>query len=586
LKERLPEYMIPSYMMELDFLPLTNNGKINRTALPEPDINGLISSDYVEAQTALQETLVTIWREVLGVETIGIHDNFFDLGGHSLKATVVMSDIHKLLQIEVPLKEIFTSPTIFELSNYIEKKSTVNVYETIEPCEEQDFYETSSAQKRMYSVQQLDRCSTAYNMPGIFELEGEVDQHRIETVFQQLVKRHEALSTSYETVDGEIVQKIWPNEEFQLIFRELPASDIADIAKSFIQPFELDQAPLFRVELAVVSGKQYLMIDMHHIISDGVSMSLLLKEFTKLYNGEILEPLRIQYKDFAQWQNAYLRSGGLEQQAAYWKEQFQGNVPVLHLPYDYERPAIQSFEGDSVHFTLDEEMTEGLRGVAREEGATLHMVLLSAFNILLSKYSGQEDIVIGVPVAGRPHTDLQNMMGMFVNTLAMRNQPGKEKTFKEFLKEVKENSLQAYDNQSYQLEELIENIAIKRDISRNPLFDVIFNLNNIEYEMDLKLEGFDLKQVKLESNLSRVDLSLAGFESDSEIHLKLVYSTKLFKKHTIQRTLEDLNTILTEISKDSSIVLEEIQLFNSDEEKYILNEKNEVNSLRNAEFSF
>ncbi|PEJ41045.1 non-ribosomal peptide synthetase, partial [Bacillus wiedmannii] len=429
LKERLPDYMIPSYMMELDNIPLTNNGKINRTALPEPGINGLISGDYEAPQTALQETLVTIWRDVLGVETIGIHDNFFDLGGHSLKATVVMSDIHKLLQIEVPLKEIFTSPTIFELSGYIEK-STVNVYETIKLCEEQDFYETSSAQKRMYSVQQLDKGSTAYNMPGIFELEGEVDQNRIGTVFQQLVKRHEALRTSYETVDGEIVQKIWPTEEFQIISREHSATDIADIAKSFIQPFELERAPLFRVELAVVSSKQYLMIDMHHIISDGVSMSLLLKEFTKLYNGESLEPLRIQYKDFAQWQNAYLRSGGLDQQAAYWKKQFQGNVPVLHLPYDYERPVIQSFEGDSVHFILDEEMTEGLREVARKEGATLHMILLSAFNILLSKYSGQEDIVVGVPVAGRSHADLRNMMGMFVNTLAMRNRPEKEKTFK------------------------------------------------------------------------------------------------------------------------------------------------------------
>ncbi|MGC1139723.1 condensation domain-containing protein, partial [Bacillus sp. B38] len=214
------------------------------------------------------------------------------------------------------------------------------------------------------------------------------------------------------------------------------------------------------------------------------------------------------------------------------------------------------------------------------------MVLLSAFNILLSKYSGQEDIVVGVPVAGRPHADLRNMIGMFVNTLAVRNHPDKEKTFKELLKEVKENSLQAYDNQSYQLEELIENIAIKRDISRNPLFDVIFNLNNIEYEVDLTLDGIELKQVNLENDLSRVDLSLVGFESGSEIHLKLVYSTKLFKKPTIKRAIEDLNTILTIILKDSSIVLGDIQLLNKDEEKYILNEKNKVSDLRNVEFSF
>ncbi|MCP3742677.1 condensation domain-containing protein, partial [Rossellomorea sp. BNER] len=432
----------------------------------------------------------------------------------------------------------------------------------------------------------LDKCSTAYNMPGIFELEGEVDQHRIETVFQQLVKRHEALRTSYETVDGEIVQKIWPNEEFQLIFRELPASDIADIAKSFIQPFELDQAPLFRVELAVVSGKQYLMIDMHHIISDGVSMSLLLKEFTKLYNGEILEPLRIQYKDFAQWQNAYLRSGGLDQQAAYWKEQFQGNVPVLHLPYDYERPAIQSFEGDSVHFTLDEEMTEGLRGVAREEGATLHMVLLSAFNILLSKYSGQEDIVIGVPVAGRPHTDLQNMMGMFVNTLAMRNQPGKEKPFKEFLKEVKENSLQAYDNQSYQLEELINHLDIKRESGRNPLFDVMFDMNNIDASTQIELEGITFKQAPLGNKISKFDLTLKAFESGRNIAMILEYSTCLFKKETIERAIEDIKVLLDEILKNSDQVIKKINILNSAERESLSEIDEEVNHLRSTAFTF
>ncbi|WP_332276062.1 condensation domain-containing protein, partial [Bacillus velezensis] len=194
--------------------------------------------------------------------------------------------------------------------------------------------------------------------------------------------------------------------------------------------------------------------------------------------------------------------------------------------------------------------------------------------------------VVGVPVAGRPHADLRNMIGMFVNTLAVRNHPDKEKTFKELLKEVKENSLQAYDNQNYQLEELIENIAIKRDISRNPLFDVIFNLNNIEYEVDLTLDGIELKQVNLENDLSRVDLSLVGFESGSEIHLKLVYSTKLFKKPTIKRAIEDLNTILTKVLKDSSIILGDIQLLNKDEEKYILNEKNKVSDLRNVEFSF
>ncbi|MGF7477847.1 condensation domain-containing protein, partial [Bacillus velezensis] len=414
----------------------------------------------------------------------------------------------------------------------------------------------------------------------------EVDRNRIETVFQQLIDRHEALRTSFETVDGEIFQKNWFNVEFQLISRELPETDVADIAKTFIQPFELDQAPLFRAELATVSGKQYLMIDMHHIISDGVSISLLLKEFTKLYNGESLEPLRIQYKDFAQWQNAYLRSGSLDKQAAYWKKQFEGTVPVLHLPYDYERPSIQSFEGDSVHFTLDKEMTEGLRGLAKEEGATLHMVLLSAFNILLSKYSGQEDIVVGVPVAGRPHADLRNMIGMFVNTLAVRNHPDKEKTFKELLKEVKENSLQAYDNQSYQLEELINHLHIKRELGRNPLFDVMFDMNNIDVNTEIELENIVFNQIPLGNKISKFDLTLKAFESGKNIEMILEYSICLFKKETIERVSQDIQVLLDEILKNSNQVIKKIDILNSEERKSLLEIDDEVNNLRSTAFTF
>ncbi|MDW7617333.1 amino acid adenylation domain-containing protein [Peribacillus simplex] len=585
LKEHLPDYMIPSFFMELEAIPLTSNGKVNRNALPEPDASGLISSEYEAPQTEIQEKLVTIWKDVLGVETIGIHDNFFDLGGHSLKATVVMSELHKVLQVEVPLKELFTNPTIIELSSHIET-SAVNPFETIEPCERKEFYETSSAQKRMYTLQQLEEGSTAYNMSGVLELEGEMDLDRIETAFKQLVQRHEALRTYYETVDGDIVQRIHPDETFTLTFSQTDETDISNIAKNFIRPFKLDKAPLFRAELVESHGTRYLLIDMHHIISDGVSMSILIREITKLYNGESLEPLRIQYKDFAQWQNEFFQSGDLKKQDAYWKNQFREDVPVLHLPYDYERPTIQSFEGDSVKFILDEEMTEGLRKMVREEEATLHMVLLAAFNVLLSKYSGQEDIVVGVPIAGRPHADLQNIMGMFVNTLAMRNQPGKEKTFKEFLAEVKGNSLQAYDNQSYQLEELIGSVQVKRERGRNPLFDVMFDLNNIDINADIEFNGLTLRPRMFEDKIAKFDLTLVASETSKNIEMSLEYSSMLFKKETMDRAIRDFKLIISSITTNDDITLNQISIRTEAETELLLQEEKSLDEIKNQEFSF
>ncbi|NFB15595.1 non-ribosomal peptide synthetase, partial [Clostridium botulinum] len=340
----------------------------------------------------VEETLAKIWSEILGIEKIGINDNFFDLGGHSLKATILISKIHKELNREVPLKELFKSPTIKDLSKYIESAEE-NLYSKIKKVEEKEYYETSSAQKRMYMLQQFDKDSTAYNMPAVFELEGKVDKDKIEETFRKLTKRHEALRTYFETVGDEIVQKIDNNYEFKLN-EKISHQSIEQIANDFIKSFDLGIAPLFRAEIFKTQGKKYLLIDIHHIISDGVSMSILINEFASLYGGNKLEPLELQYKDFAAWQNNFLKSDEMKKQEEYWRNVFSDEIPVLNMPYDYERPAMQSFEGDNVSFEVNEDITLKLRKLTRETGTTMHMVLLSAFNILLSKYSGQEDIVI------------------------------------------------------------------------------------------------------------------------------------------------------------------------------------------------
>nr|WP_278046393.1 condensation domain-containing protein [Clostridium beijerinckii] len=554
-------------------MPLTANGKLDRRALPEPTLEGILNT-YEAPRNELEEKLAKIWSELLGIEKVGINDNFFELGGHSLKAIVLMSKIHKELNKEITLKELFKLPTIRELSKLIEDEKE-SFYSRIEKIEEKDYYEVSSSQKRMYMLQQFEDNSIAYNMPVVFELEGEINRERIEETFKKLVKRHDALRTYFETFEDKIVQRLDNSYEFKLEDTK-ETEDIETSINKFIRAFKLDKAPLFRVELVENKGKSYLFIDMHHIISDGVSMSILVKEITELYNGEMLKPLRLQYKDFAAWQNNFLKSEEMKIQEEYWINTFSDEIPILNMPNDYERPVIQSFEGDSVSFEVDEKITESLRKLARETGSTMHMVLLSAFNILLSKYSGQEDIVIGTPIAGRTHADLQGIMGIFVNTLALRNKPEGNKKYLDFLKEVKENALNAYENQSYQFEELVEKLDIRRDTSKNPLFDVMFDLSDTVTEEDIKLDGVLLKQYKKKNIISKFDLTLNALEKEKTLEFNLEYCTKIFKKETVERISNHYIKVLDDITRNTKVKIFEIELLTEKEKEQIINEFNDT----------
>ncbi len=574
LRNDLPEYMIPSYFVQLEKMPLTSNGKVDKKALPKPQGEINTGSEYEAARNEVEEKLVEIWEEVLGVDNISINDNFFDLGGHSLKATILISKIHKELNREIPLKQFFKTPTIKEISGFIEEMKE-NLYSKIKKvAEDRPYYEASSAQKRMYMLQQFNKDSIAYNMPVIFELKGEIDKEKLENIFKKLVRRHEGLRTYFETLDDAIVQRVNRTFEFNFVHRK-DNSDIETIINKFIRSFELEQPELLRVELVENNGKIYLLIDMHHIISDGVSMSILIKEFIALYKGEILEPLKLQYKDFAEWQNHFLKSEEMKKQKEYWKNRFNDEIPVLNLPYDYKRPAVQSFEGDDVSIEVDKKTTEELKVLSKETGTTMHMVLLSAFNILLSKYSGQEDIVVGTPISGRTHADLQNIIGMFVNTLALRNKPEGDKKYLEFLNEVKENSLKAYENQSYQLENLIEELNIRRDISRNPLFDTMFIIEDMD-RIDLEVKDFKLEPYKFEHNISKFDLVLAATENNEKILLNITYCKELFKKETIEKLSRHLINIINNIAFNKDIKLKEIDILNKEEKQQLLVEFNDT----------
>ncbi|MGB7604143.1 MAG: amino acid adenylation domain-containing protein, partial [Lutisporaceae bacterium] len=385
-----------------------------------------------------------------------------------------------------------------------------------------------------------------------------------------LIQRHEALRTSFEVEEEALIQKVQKKVKFEIEEYKAEDKKIEEIVKGFVRAFDLSKAPLLRVGIVKVqSNKHILMFDMHHIISDGVSMGILVEEFSKAYAREKLTPLRIQYKDFSEWQNELFKSEKIKAQEEYWLKQFEGEIPVLNLPTDYQRPALQSFEGDTIEFEIDKTLTNKLRQIAKATGSTMYMVLLSSFNVLLSKYSGQEDIIVGSPIAGRPHADLENIMGMFVNTLTMRNYPSGEKTFKEFLREVKENALGAYENQDYQFEELVEKLNVSRDFSRNPLFDVMLVLQNTDMG-EVSVEGIKISPYKSGNRIAKFDMIVNAVELRNSISIGIQYCTKLFSKATIERMYKHLKNIIQVMTEDINIKLSEVEMLTEEERQQIL----------------
>ncbi|MCP4152224.1 MAG: non-ribosomal peptide synthetase, partial [bacterium] len=578
LSVKLPDYMIPAYFVSLETMPLTPNGKIDRKALPDPKTKDRTSIEYQAPANETEKKLAEIWQHVLGMKQIGVTDNFFEIGGHSLKAINVIARIKKTFQVELSLPLLFEKPFIKNQARYIESAG-ISTFEAIQPAEKMETYPVSAAQKRMYTLNRFAPDSVNYNMPTVQIIEGDLSITSFEKTFQKLIMRHESLRTSFLFIDGAPLQRIHDKIEFALNYSMLSDKTEERIIARFLRPFELSLPPLLRVELVKLEKNRHLFLhDMHHIISDGLSMGILMKEFAAIYAGVELPPLPLQYKDYAAWQNRCMKSQGLVQQKTYWQEKFAGEIPVLTMPTDYQRPVMQSFEGDTITFEIEEKMTAGLYRLTETHGSTLYILLLALFNILLSKYSGQDDIIVGSPSAGRKHTDLENIIGMFVNTLAMRNTPQPAKTFVDFLTEVKQNSLETFENQDYQFDDLLEHLEIKRDTGRNPLFDTMFSIQNLQKEKNEKNELKDLsfKPYKFENNDSKFDLSLSVNEGETKLFAHLEYCIKLFNKETMLRMVSHFKNILAETVTNPTVTLAQISMLSEAEEKQLLYEFNDT----------
>jgi len=550
-----------------------------------------LSTAYAPPITPTQKALVTIWEDLLGMPQVGIRDSFFELGGDSLKAINFIGRIRQELQVEVPLDQFFAHPTLLQLSHYIEEKNQKTQFESIKVLEKKEYYKLSSSQQRMYVLQHLEAGTNGHNIPVFFRLEGELDRSRLERVVRDLLVRNESFRTSFEMVGVEPVQRIHDEVEFEIEYDEVEPKVKVEEERasrlegtrglaplSFIRPFDLSKAPLLRVGLIKESENLHiLMMDIHHIVFDGTSMAICFRDFAALYRGAALPGLKLQYKDYAAWQVTSSAAEQIQRQGEYWVEVFKENVPVLDLPLDYPRPAVQSHEGASLGFEIGPLDTTAVRRLAHQNQATLFMVLLGIYGILLSRLSGQEDIVIGTPAAGRKSPETRNIIGVFLNTLALRFAPNRQKTFKTYLQEIKNISLEAFENQEYPFEKLVEQVDIPRDLSRNPLFDVMFILQNQFAGEEIGKEESAGLQVSLyphDKQSSLFDINFVAYDRNQRLEFIVDYCTRVLKKETLQRWVSYFKRIAAAVAREEEIPLGNIDILSPAERKELLEDFN------------
>ncbi len=574
LAQTLPDYMVPAACVLLDAWPLNTNGKLDRRALPAPAVKARADRAHEAPEGAMETALAAIWQDLLGVSPVGRNDHFFSLGGHSLLAVQVVSRLRKHHAIELALRDLFAHPTLKDLAAAAEQSaarrasadtatpaeasSPERMQTTLMPCDRTGPLPMSFAQQRLWFIDQLEGGSAQYNMPTALRLRGALDEDALRHALDALVARHEILRTRYAGVDGAAVQVVHPAEPLRLRRVVLDAADPAArdaaleamIAEEAARPFALSRSGPVRCTLVVLGEAEHaLLFTIHHIASDGWSEAVLIREFATLYlartRGEAspLPPLPLQYADYAMWQRARLQGATLAAEVAYWRRQLSG-LPVVHaLPLDRPRPAQQSFEGGLVERELPASLLADVRALAQSKDASVFMVLQAAFAALLSRWSGETDIVFGTPVAGRLHPDVEPLIGFFVNTLVMRTDLSGDPDFDAVLARVRENSLAAYEHQELPFELLVDELKPARSLSHAPLFQVMLALQN-NAQSDLVLPGLSIEPMGTGAPQAKFDLDVSMEERATGLYMSWGYATRLFDRDSIERMADAFERML------------------------------------------
>ncbi|NCS75868.1 MAG: amino acid adenylation domain-containing protein [Microcystis aeruginosa K13-07] len=590
LSSKLPLYMVPQAFVFLESLPLTTNRKVDRRALPAPDKIGNRRDQYVAPRNGIEEMLVQIWTEILKVEQVGIYDNFFEIGGHSLLATQLVSRIRSLFKIELPLRSLFGAATVAELAHLIGQLQQQNLTLTVPPIlprTKDTELPLSFAQQRLWFLDQLQPNSALYNIPMVLHFRGNLNQKALEQSLQEICDHHEVLRTNFVTIGGQPTQVIQTTRETISVvdLQDLPIHEQAEKTqqlkqKQATQPFDLAKESLIRITLVVLSETEHLLlVCMHHIISDGWSIEVLIHELTSLYNAYVqnqpanLAPLPIQYADFALWQKQWLQGDVLQSQLNYWQNQLTAAPPLLSLPTDHPRPAVQSFVGTQQEFSLSPKLSQALTELSHQQGVTLFMTLLAAFDALLYRYTGSGDILVGTPIANRNRSEIEGLIGFFVNTLVMRTDLSDNPSFSQLLTRVREVTMDAYAHQDLPFEMLVEALQPERDLSHTPLFQVAFVLQNTP-KSEIAMTGLTVTDLPPENTTAKFDLTLAMVNMDDGLKGVWEYNTDLFESSTIERLSGHFLNLLGGIVANPQERISQLPLLTESETNQLLIEWN------------
>ncbi len=582
LAQQLPEYMVPSAIEVLEALPLTPSGKIDRRSLPDPQEHS--QKEFIPPRTPIEEVVAGVFAEVLGRVDVGSDSDFFQLGGHSLLATRVVSRLREALTVELSLRTLFESPTVAQLASAIEqlRREAPPLVPPIKPVSRETPLPLSWGQERLWFLQQLEEASATYNMPSALQLQGKLEVEILERALSEIVRRHEILRTCFPAVDGQPTQAIAPPTAISIPIIDLQSLPDCDADGSVFdlraleverqtiavtrQPFNLETDRLFRVTLLRLQPTSHVLLAAtHHIISDGWSSDILVRELSALYQAFLnglpspLPELAIQYADFASWQRQWLSGEILDRQLTSWRERLSGLPPLLELPTDRPRPAVQTFSGGSERLVLDQQLLAKLQQTARKSGATLYMILLAVWSALLSRWSLQKDLAIGSPFANRERVETESLIGFFVNTLVLRVNLEGNPTFSELLERVRKVALEAYSDRDFPFEKLVEALQVPRSLSHTPLFQVWFNLINLE-EKDLELGELTIEPLSLPDSPSKFDLTLYAKEIDSGLELRTVYNADLFDSERIAEMLAQFQSLVTQVVNTPNHRLDQLSL--------------------------
>lgn len=555
LYDMIPDYMIPAEIYTLNAMPLTGNGKVDYNALLQyKPVSNRPSALVPKTNTEL--ILHEIWCNLLDMESVETKTPFFAAGGNSISAMQLISEVKQKLKVELPLGAIFEPGTIKGISAYIDD-CTAEEEECISVMPSAEYYPVTSAQKRMYLMYSIADNKTVYNLPNVIQVKGIFDFHVFKQSIYILTARHESFRTKFIMKDNDIVQKVSSQSDVEVLMREIKLEELDAAVDKFITPFYLEEAPLLRAQVLKVSEEEhYLLFDMHHIIADGTSLSIFTKELMELCTGGMLPELKVQFKDYASWQLQTQDSKKMKEKETFWMKEFDEEIPSLNLLTDFQRPPVKTYDGEKVSIQLSDTCMKRVLSLAEQYGITKFGVLYSAYVILMHKYTGQDMFITGTSTQGRRHLDVQNMIGMFVNTLPVKNNIDNSMTLDNLLKTMNEKLIQCIENQDYPLDELVTKLDLPRDTSRNPLFDTVFTYHNYGIPK-LSMGGLSISEYPLKNVTAKFDLEFAVIEKGEETTLQVEYCTNIFKESTVKNMLIQYGEILEQMA-DTSIQIADI----------------------------